>query len=299
MRSIAKTTTPLVLGSFLLACAPVNRTIVFDGYPQPDRDSAMPLSSRIVLEKPQIAVDSTCAADCVWSDGERRTGEVHFGADVVRLLGVQNATDVDPRARYIANVTVRLQEQHRRNGLMVLRIGLPLVMAVGSAVAAYQLTPRDTFTGGNNDKIWWAVTGFVTSWGLWSIVAMTIPSRTAHYRSEATVTIRDRATNQPVAQETISADFEDTFSDYGLPGKWDRASGTALRLLEPKVASLISLRMRALPQAIAIPPAPSFRLPQTPLPAAPTPAPAPPPVQPPPGTPLPAPAQPAAAGGGV
>jgi hypothetical protein len=234
MRSLVRITTPFVLGSFLLACGPVNRTIVFDDYPQPERDSTTPLPSRVVLEKPQLAVDSTCPGGGELSEGERRAREVHFGADLVRLLGSQNATDVDPQARYTANVNVRLQEEHRRNGFLAVRIIVSILLAAGSAVVSYQLAPRgDAITGEDNYKISAAVTGFAVSLSLWNLIFGTLPSRTVRYRSEATVTIRDRATNQPVAQETVSADHEDSFSDYGLPGKCDRASGTALRLHLP------------------------------------------------------------------
>jgi hypothetical protein len=258
MQSLATIATTFLLGSFLLACGPVNRTIVFDGYLQPDSAGTAPLPSRLVLKKPTLAIESSCGEDCTWSGSERGSGEVHLGTDVARALGPQNVTDVDPSARYVADVDVRLREQRHTNGFAALQILLPLLAAAGSGAAAYSITPATHDRMGHEDntqKVGAAVTGFALSWAIWYAIFGALPSNTVTYGAEARVVIRDRATNRNVVDETVSADYEDMFSGYSLSEKMDRASGMALRQIEPKVASLITLRMRDLPPAPTTAPA--------------------------------------------
>ena len=255
LRGTAGVVSMFTLFFFLLGCGPANRRIVFAGAPELESAPVERLPSRLVLEKPKLKITSTCAGDCLWSDVTRRSAEIQLGTDVVELLGPQNVTDVDPSARFAADLEVRLDEEMSKNaGLVAVQIIVPLAMAAGGSVFAYRMVPPPAagpYPGaavGPDPQMQAAVTAFALSFALWGLVFNLLPANDVSYVAEARVTVRDRSSNRTVVMESTRARYEDSFNNYSFIEKVDRASGTALRLLEPKMAALISDRMRSLPR---------------------------------------------------
>lgn len=265
-----------------LGCGTMSRSVTF---PQAAEVPPAPKAkATLALEQPRVNFESSM--NSLWSNDVRQQTGAVVANDITKALGPDNVAGHEQADRLVT-VDIQVKEVVDSSaGMTALRIIVPVAVGVAAAVLAYKGTADpcashraegDFCVNDGTAAVRNSAVGFGLAWTLGYLGLSAIPSHDASYRTQATITVRDRLTGAIALNETVYAEHRDRFSNFMLPSKLDSAVGIALRKLEPGIAATLATRMPPLPAPTVPPPA---AVPPTPPVAAPSSPAVPPPAPP-------------------